>query len=392
MRLAERNPQPLSKLPHLSKIQSATMKLLPLLSTLAVAVLQASAADGPLFVTYEGKEGPGKGKHVVLISGDEEYRSEEAMPMLGKLLAEKHGFKATVLFTINPPGWTPREIEAFKKANKGATPPAPSDPDPRDGTIDPDESSHMPGGEAIDSADLIIMSLRFRSWPETDLKRFANYMAAGKPIIGLRTSTHAFSGIPKDSAYASWNWGNAGGFGRKILGETWVSHWGSHKSEATKGITEPGAEKDPLMRGVVDVFGTSDVYEAYPPADAKILIRGQVLKGMKPTDPPADYRKKRASDKQEQGVNDPMMPVAWSREVKNDAGKTIKTLCTTMGAATDLTSEGLRRLLVNATYAFTGLEVPEKADVTVGAEFQPTMYGFGGFKKGMKPSDFAPAK
>jgi hypothetical protein len=368
------------------------MKLLPLLSALAAFSLNATAQDAPFILTYEGKDGPGKGKHVVLISGDEEYRSEEAMPMLGKLLAEKHGFKATVLFTINPPGWTPREIEEFKKANKDATPPAPNDPDPRDGTIDPNESTNMPGSQAIDSADLIIMSLRFRKWPEADLKRFGDYLAAGKPVIGLRTSTHAFSDIPKSSPYAWLNWSNAGGFGRKILGETWVNHWGGHKSQATKGIIEPGAEKDPLLRGVTDVFGTTDVYEAYPAADSKILLRGQVLKGMKPDDAPAEGKKKRANDKQEQGVNDPMMPVAWSREVKNDAGKTNKALCTTMGAASDLTNEGLRRLIVNAAYAFTGLEVPEKADVTVGAEFQPTMYGFGGFKKGMKPSDFAPKK
>jgi hypothetical protein len=338
------------------------MKLLPLLSSLAVFTLSATAAD-PLFVTYEGKEGPGKGKHVVLLSGDEEYRSEEAMPLLGKLLAEKHGFKATVLFAVDP-----------------------------DGTINPKNTSSLPGSEAIDTADLVIMSLRFRNWPDADLKHLADYMAAGKPIIGLRTSTHAFSGIAKDSPYADWNWNKNGGFGRKILGETWVSHWGSHKKEATKGIAEAGAEKDPVMRGVADVFGDTDVYEAYPPADSKILLRGQVLKGMKPTDEPADYKKKRANDKQEQGVNDPMMPVVWTREVKNDAGKTIKSLCTTMGSSTDLENEGLRRLIVNAAYAFTGLEVPARADVTIGADFKATMYGFGGNKKGLKPSDFAASK
>ena len=339
------------------------MKLLPLLSTLAIFVSNATAEDGPFFVTYEGKTGPGKGKHVVLLSGDEEYRSEEAMPLLGKLLADQHGFKATVLFPIDP-----------------------------DGTINPKNSASLPGAEALDSADLVIMSLRFRQWAGADLKHFADYMAAGKPIIGLRTSTHAFSGIPKESPYADWNWNKAGGFGRKILGETWVSHWGSHKKEATKGIIEPGAETNPLLRGVVDVFGDTDVYEAYPPADAKILLRGQVLKGMKPTDEPAKYEKTRANDKQKQDVNDPMMPVAWSREVANEQGKTIKVLCTTMGSSTDLVNEGLRRLIVNAAYSFTGLEVPARAKVEIGADFQPTMYGFGGNKKGLKPSDFAPGK
>jgi hypothetical protein len=339
------------------------MHRLALLASVAAFPLATIAAD-PNVVTYEAKAGPAQGKHVVLLSGDEEYRSEEAMPMLGRLLAERHGFKATVLFAVDP-----------------------------DGTINPNNQGSISGAEALDSADLVIMSLRFRKWPDADLKHFADYVAAGKPFIGLRTSTHAFAGIAKDSPYAAWNWNTAGGFGKKFFGETWVSHWGSHKKEATKAIVEPGAALDPLLKGVENVFGTTDVYEAHPPADAKILLQGQVLKGMNPSDEPADYKKKRSNDKQEQGVNDPLMPVAWTREVKNDAGKTNKVLCTTMGAATDLENEGLRRLIVNAAYAFTGLEVPAKADVTIVGEYHPTMYGFGGYKKGQKPSDYAvPAK
>ena len=42
------------------------------------------------------------GKHVVFVSGDEEYRSEEACPQLAKILAKHHGFKCTVLFAIDP--------------------------------------------------------------------------------------------------------------------------------------------------------------------------------------------------------------------------------------------------------------------------------------------------
>ena len=34
-------------------------------------------------------EGPGKGKHIVLLAGDEEYRSEEGLPMLGKILSQR---------------------------------------------------------------------------------------------------------------------------------------------------------------------------------------------------------------------------------------------------------------------------------------------------------------
>ena len=162
--------------------------------------------------------------------------------------------------------------------------------------------------ESLDNADLVIMGLRFRKWPEEQAKHFVEYYRAGKPIIALRTSTHAFQFAGNHPNK------NLNQFGKKVLGEEWVSHWGSHKKEATRGVIEPGAEKDPMLRGVENIFGDTDVYEAYPPEDAKILVRGVVLKGMKPEDAVADYKKKRAKDKQEQGVNDPAMPVAWTRE------------------------------------------------------------------------------
>ena len=170
-----------------------------------------------------------------------------------------------------------------------------------------------------------------------------------------------------------------------MLGEQWVNHWGGHKSEATRGIIEAANANDALLHGVSEVFANSDVYEAAPPADAKILLRGQVLKGMNPGDEAASYSKKRA-DGVEQPVNSPMMAVAWSREVKGEAGKTNKILCTTMGAATDLTNEGLRRLVVNGVYWGLGLAVPAKADVSLVGSYEPLMYGFGGFRKGVKPS------
>lgn len=340
------------------------------LSTLLVALavlLQTSLAGD--WVTYEGKKGPGKGKHIVFLAGDEEYRSEEGLPQLAKILALHHGFKCTVLFSVN-----------------------------KDGEIDPNLHTNEPGMEALASADLCIMLLRFREWPDDQMKYFVEYFLAGKPIIALRTSTHAFD-YKKDSqsAYKKYGWQGRdwpGGFGRQVLGETWVSHWGSHKKEATLGIIPDAVKKHPILRGVDEVFGDTDVYEAAPPPDATVLVLGQVLKGMKPTDPPADYRKKTAKGV-EQGVNDPMMPVVWTREYKNENGKVNKILATTMGAATDLKDEGLRRLIVNGALWAVGLEkkIPKKANVDLVGDFQPTMYGFNGFKKGIKPADHElPAK
>ncbi|MEN3943338.1 ThuA domain-containing protein [Prosthecobacter sp. SYSU 5D2] len=325
--------------------------------TLAAALLFSACFAADDFLSYEPK-GEAKGKHVVLLAGDEEYRSEEAMPMLARLLSERHGFKTTVLFSVDA-----------------------------EGTVDPTAGGSLTNPAALDSADAIIMLLRFRNWDEATLGKFDAAVKRGIPIVALRTSTHAFSGIPKDSPYAAWNWNQDGGWGKKVLGETWVSHWGKHKFEACEGVIEEANATDPLLRGVTDVFGTSDVYEAYPPADAKILMRGRVLKGMTPDSGHADHVKPRATDKKEQPVNDPMMPIAWTRLVKNGAGTENKVLTTTMGAATDLTNESLRRLVVNGVYWGLGLEVPAQADVSLVGDYTPTAYGFKGYKQGVKVTD-----
>jgi len=319
---------------------------------LGCVMINSTFADsGNGWVSYQGTEGPGKGKHVVLLAGDEEYRSEEALPMLAKILSQKHGFNCTVLFSVD-----------------------------EQGIIDPNKGTSIGKPETLDSADVIVMSLRFRKWPDEAMKHFDEAMKRGVPVIGLRTSTHAFQ-LPGNSAYKQYN-----AFGKNVLGEQWVSHWGQHKGEATRGVLEVGKESHPLLRGVEDVFGDSDVYEVYPPEDAVILMRGQVLAGMKPTDPPSD-RTKAGKGKEPQGINDPMMPISWSRELKTEAGKTHKIICTTMGAATDLVSEGLRRFVVNGVFWAADLEIPAKADVTPVGDFTPSAFDFNGFKKGVKASD-----
>ncbi len=339
-----------------------------LLLSLLVTISLSTALAQEDYLSYEPK-GESKGKHVVLLAGDEEYRSEEAMPMLAKILSERHGFKTTVLFSVN-----------------------------KDGFIDANNQASLTHSEALDSADAVIMLIRFRHWPEEVMKHFHDAVQRGVPIIGLRTSTHAFN-MDKDSTYGAWAWNNAeGGFGRLVLGETWVSHWGKHRAEATKGVLETSAKDHPVLRGVTELFGTTDVYEAAPPADSMILARGQVLSGMEPTSAPADYRKATQAGV-EQAVNEPMMPIAWTREVKNASGKTNKILCTTMGAASDLTNESLRRLVINGLHWGLGLEVPAAANVNYVGGYKPLMYGtkdsadltdpygFRAFRRGVKPTD-----
>lgn len=312
------------------------------------------AADG---VVYQGQKGPGKGKHIVFLAGDEEYRSEEGLPMLAKILAVRHGFKCTVLFPINP----------------------------GDGTIDPLTLTNMPGLAALDSADLCVMGLRFRELPDEQMKHFVDYLNAGKPIIALRTSTHAFKyDQNKASPYAKYDWHSTdwlGGFGQQVLGETWVNHHGSHGKESTRGLINDAFKEAPILRGVTDIWGPTDVYTvSHLPKDAKVLVWGQVLSGMKPADPPVEGAK-----------NHPMMPVAWLRDYTGEKGKTSKVLTTTMGAAVDLENEGLRRLLINGAYWAVGLEksIPAKTDVDYVGDYKPGWFGFGKFKPGLRPQDLA---
>lgn len=304
-------------------------------------------------LVFEGTEGPGLGKHIVLLSGDEEYRSEESMPLLAAILAEHHGFTCTVLFALDD-----------------------------NGLVNPVNVNSLPGSEALKTADAIVMALRFRCWPDAAMKDFVDAYLRGVPLIALRTSTHAFNYAKNpQSPYAQYSWKDKtwpGGFGRQVLGETWVAHHGKHKVEGTRGITEPGAEDDPILNGVREVFGDTDVYTAHPPEDCRILMRGQVTQTLESDSDPVDGPK-----------NNPMMPVVWTREHTNEAGKQNWVLCTTMASASDLINEGLRRILVNGVFQATGLPVPAQADVTPLWEFKPTFYGFGKFKPDLKPEGYA---
>ena len=328
-----------------------------LFATLAMFAATTRAEDKQ-WVVYEGGDGIGKGKHIVLISGDDEYRSEEALPALGKILSKHHGFKCTVLFPI----------------------------DPKTGEIKPDFQGNIPGLEALKTADLAIFALRFRNLPDDQMKHIDDYMKAGKPVIGMRTATHSFNGIKGDYAKYNFNANKATGWeqgwGRQILGETWIAHHGGHKSEATRGLIAPDAKDHPILKGIKDgdVWGDTDVYTVRLPlpGDSKPLVLGQVLKGMKFDSVPVEGKK-----------NDPMMPVAWTKTYTID-GKTGRVFTTTMGSATDLVPVGTRRMLVNAAYWALGMEEQIKGDscVDLVGEFKPTMYGFGTYKKGMKPGEY----
>jgi len=323
------------------------------LSLSFVCLLAASAsAQNPNLIVYQGDKGPGHGKHIVFLAGDHEYRSEETLPALARILAMRYGFKCSVFFTT----------------------------DPKTGFIEPG-SSNISGLEALKSADLLVVFLRFQDFPDDEMQQIVDYLDRGGPVVGFRTATHAFQIKRADARFRKFDWQNKdeypGGFGRQILGETWVSHYGTNHKQSSRLLLNPDELKHPILRGVKDVHVQSGGYTANPIEGSHILARGQILNGMTPDSPPA-------TDKEQ-------MPVAWYRTYTSLSGKSGRVFTTTHGASEDLLNEGFRRMSVNAILWAAGLESSIKPDndISFVGPFHPSTFAFGGFVKGVKPSDMA---
>jgi len=320
-----------------------------LLALLTVAA--SAAAQNPNLVVYEGGKGPGAGKHIVFLAGDHEYRGEETLPALARILAKHYGFKCSVFITT----------------------------DPKTGFVDPG-SSNISGLEALKTADLLVVFLRFQDFPDEQMQHIADYLDRGGPVVGLRTATHAFQIKRPDAKFLKFHWqggvdGYPGGFGRQILGETWVSHYGTNHKQSSRLILQQPSH--PILRGVKDVWVQSGGYTANPMPGSEILALGQILNGMTPDSPPAE-------DKNQ-------MPVAWTRTYTSASGKPARVFTTTHGASEDLLNEGFRRMLVNACLWAAGLDASIRPTNEIGfvGPFQPSGFAFGGFVKGVKPADLA---
>ncbi|MEM7477769.1 MAG: ThuA domain-containing protein [Planctomycetota bacterium] len=314
-----------------------TLKWLSVAGLLLVGVCHlgsARAADRLFFDS--DREGA---KHIVLVSGDEEYRTEESMPMLAKILNRKHGFKCTVLFALAADGT---------------------------GYIDANNQQGIVGWEALGNADLMIIGTRFRTPDEANAKYITDFLNAGKPVIGIRTSTHAFRG---KGAFGSITYDD---FGIKVLGERWVSHHGGHKRQGARSVVEEGQAEHPVLNGVGDIFCPSDVYGVRHLTESdQVLLRAAVTETLDPDSPNL------TGDADPKSLNDPMQAFAWlhSYETPDEKGAG-KSFCTTGGASVDFVDEDMRRLIVNAALFLTDQDVPAKADVAYVDPFYPSFYGF----------------
>ncbi len=128
-----------------------------------------------LWLTYPGGEGPGAGKHIVFIAADQEYRSEQSLPMLARTLSAHHGFHCTVLFSLNKEQLVVPTMKIRWE----------------DKTI----NHNVPGLEHLAAADLALLFSRLITLPEEQLQHIYTYLDSGKPLIALRTANHGFIGF-----------------------------------------------------------------------------------------------------------------------------------------------------------------------------------------------------
>lgn len=327
--------------------------LLFCLPLLMIAELSAQDSHPHQTLVYHDAEstGPGAGKHIVFLAGDHEYRSEEAVPAMARVLAKRFGFKCTVLFNLDD-----------------------------DGYIEPG-NNNMPGLEALKTADLALVFLRFQNFPDEQMQHFVDYIDRGGPVVGLRTSTHAFQ-IPAESTFARYDTKYAGaefekGFGRQILGETWAGHYGTNHVMSTRHLVLDAAKDHPVMRGVENPWAQAGGYWADPMPDSFVLTHSQPLSSMEKDSDPAAGREP--------------CPGTWVRTYPSKSGTVGRVFTTTSGASEDILDDDFRRMLVNGCLWAVGLEnkITADANVALVGPYHPTKFSNLGYRLDVKPSDLA---
>ena len=324
-------------------LPSAIAGLLALLTGCASSPPPHPVPADARWLTYAGGDGPGRGKHIVLVAAEQEYRSEQSMPMLAKVLAAHHGFHCTVLFAQH------------------------------DGLVDPTQPTQaedktvvhdIPGLEHLAKADLLILFTRFMTLPEAQLAHLIDWFDSGKPIFALRTANHGFLGEFPYKVN-----GKRVRFGEDVLGGTFLGHHGNWHADSTLATPTKEQAAHPILRGVREVWGPSDVYRTFPeggslPAGCEALLVGQPLIGRKRGDAPNPEKEP--------------LPVAWTKTWTGNRGRTARVFHFTMGSGADFEDEGMRRVAVNAAYWCMGLEDRITADRSVACvgPYHPLDTGF----------------
>lgn len=217
---------------------------------------------------------------IVFIAGEYEYSSRETLPVYAANLAGRFEIEPVVL----------------KR---------PDDP----------KLQSIPNLDELSSADLVVLFVRRMTLPENELRQIKNYLATGKPLVALRTSSHAFE-----------NWKS---FDKTVLGGNYQNHHGNalktHMSIPSQSV---GVS---LLKGVTAFTSDGSLYKNTPlQPSAEPLLAGTV-------------------------EGHPPEPVAWTH-LYDDS----RVFYTSLGHPSDFKQESFRNLLQNAIEWALGEPLKEK--------------------------------
>lgn len=288
--------------------------------------------------------------HIVFVTGDEEYRSEESMPMLARILKRDYGFEVSVCYALNEEGF-----------------------------IDPNVLDNIEGLEQLEDADMMVLFTRFRALPDSQAHYILKFAESGKPMAGFRTTTHAF--LYKDDAereHLNNDWPT------RVFGQQWITHHG-HFDDGDAPLTrvEIAEERQshPILSGVTGFDAFSWLYhvdggewELY--GDSEVLLNGTALQ----------------SNHANAGRLDqfPLTnPVAWTKTYTGASGVTARVFFTTLGHPYDFKDESMRKLALNGILWALGHEIPDGgANTEPALPYDPNNSGFGDkFKPNMRPAE-----
>ena len=331
-----------------TKLFSSLPTLSRLLSFAFTFLISASFTDANPVVYKAGTSS--QNKKLVFVASDHEYRAEETLPALARIMAVHHGFDCTVLFGLDTKG----TIEAGV--------------------------SNIPGLETLRDADGMVMFTRFLALPPEQMKHIDEYLNRAGPVVGLRTSTHGFK-YDKNRAsdpYSKYDFRFAGkeyqgGFGEQVLGQSWVGHYGQNHRQSTRIDLIAEKKGHPILRGVNNVHVQAGGYNAEPQPDWDVLTKAQPLMSMK-----AD------------GKDDPQKPPMaseWTRTYTGRDGRKGRVFTSLYGASQDLLNPGYRRLILNGIYWSVGLEdqIKPNSNIEFVGAFNPSKFENRAEVKGVKP-------
>ncbi|CAH0998925.1 hypothetical protein LEM8419_00220 [Neolewinella maritima] len=299
-----------------------------------------------------GEVPPADRPKVVFVTGDEEYRSEESMPMLARMLENNMDVQTVVGYSLDSAG-----------------------------VIDPNNVYSISQLDELADADLMVVFARYRQLPAEMARKITDYAESGRPLVGFRTATHTFKYVEeKDSALMVLN----DDWPTRVFGQQWIVHHGHFEDghgKLTDVTVREGKEDNPILRGFEPFEAYSWLYHVDGgdwklSGDSDPILMGHSLRS-----------KQEADGKLDEYPLD--QPVAWTKTYTGTSGIPARVFFTTLGHPYDFREESMRKLALNGIYWALGREddIPEDgADATTIGTYTPNNSGFGEvYKQGVRP-------